>query len=183
MKKVVLLGDSIRLAGYGKIVAQALKDEYEVWQPEDNCRFAAYTLRMLFAHRRELEGADIIHWNNGLWDITLCMGDGPFTPLDTYVETMKRIATHLLKTTDKVIFATTTAVSPENPYDKNDIICRYNEAVVPELRKLGVQINDLYSVVAPDIGRYICQDKLHLSPAGGQACAEKVLEAIRGIDR
>ena len=48
MKKVVLLGDSIRLWGYGTKVPEMLGEDYEVWQPEDNCRFVKYTLRGLF---------------------------------------------------------------------------------------------------------------------------------------
>ena len=47
MKKLVLLGDSIRLIGYGTRLAEIMSDEYEVWQPEDNCRWADYTYRML----------------------------------------------------------------------------------------------------------------------------------------
>ena len=47
MKKVVLLGDSIRLIGYGKKVEEMLRPEYEVWQPEDNCRFAKYGLNTI----------------------------------------------------------------------------------------------------------------------------------------
>ena len=43
MKRVVLLGDSIRLIGYGTKVPELLGDGYEVWQPEDNGRFAQYT--------------------------------------------------------------------------------------------------------------------------------------------
>ena len=38
--KVTLLGDSIRLIGYGKEVEKLLGDEFEVFQPEDNCRFS-----------------------------------------------------------------------------------------------------------------------------------------------
>ena len=38
MKKVVLLGDSIRQIGYGKKVAALLEPDYTVWQPDDNCR-------------------------------------------------------------------------------------------------------------------------------------------------
>lgn len=63
MEKVVLLGDSIRLIGYGKKVEETLKDRCVVWQPEDNCRFAKYTLRMLFDLRQEIENADVIHLN------------------------------------------------------------------------------------------------------------------------
>ena len=43
MKKVLLLGDSIRM-GYQSEVKKLLENEYEVMYPEDNGRFAAYTL-------------------------------------------------------------------------------------------------------------------------------------------
>lgn len=181
MKKVVLLGDSIRLIGYGPIVEETLKGEYEVWQPEDNCRFAAYTYRMIREEEHIME-ADIIHWNNGLWDETTCMGDGPFTPLNVYVEYLERIAKYLLKYTDKVIFATTTPAAAVNAYNDIDRIREYNAAAIAALTKLGVQINDLFSVVAADREAYICEDTLHLSEAGAKACAEKVLAAIRSAD-
>jgi len=43
MKKVMLIGDSIRL-GYQAKVAELLKDTALVGGPADNCRFSAYTL-------------------------------------------------------------------------------------------------------------------------------------------
>lgn len=46
--KVTLIGDSIRMIGYGKLVPELLGDEYEVYQPNENGRFAKYTLRGLF---------------------------------------------------------------------------------------------------------------------------------------
>ena len=49
MKKVTLLGDSIRQIGYGKTVAEELgKEGIEVFQPEENCRFSKYTLSYAF---------------------------------------------------------------------------------------------------------------------------------------
>ena len=182
MKKVVLLGDSIRLRGYGPAVAQALEGEYTVWQPEDNCRYSSYTLRMLFDRRIELADADIIHWNNGHWDICELLGDGPFTPLEVYVDTLKRIAGHLLSITDKVIFATTTPVLAST-YEDNASIARYNAAAVAALREMGVQINDLYALVEPQAEACICQDQLHLSEAGARICAQQVVAAIRQADR
>ena len=81
MKKVTLLGDSIRQIGYGKSVEEALKKEgIEVFQPEENCRFARYTFRMLFDYKDQIAGSDVIHWNNGLWDVSDLFGDGQFTP-------------------------------------------------------------------------------------------------------
>ena len=94
MKKVVLLGDSIRWMGYGKKVPEMLGDDYEVFQPNDNCRFVKYTLRGLFEWKEDLKGADIIHWNNGLWDTsTDLFSDGkPFTEENEYVDNMLRVA-------------------------------------------------------------------------------------------
>ena len=97
MKKVVLLGDSIRLWGYGARTVELLGEDYAVWQPEDNCRFTSYTLRMLFEYKSQMEGSDVIHFNCGLWDVCDLFGDGAFTPLDTYVAQLVRIAS-ILKT-------------------------------------------------------------------------------------
>ena len=38
--KVTLLGDSIRLIGYGTRVPELLGDDFEVYQPEENCRYS-----------------------------------------------------------------------------------------------------------------------------------------------
>ena len=85
MIKVTLLGDSIRQIGYGTVVPEMLGDGYDVFQPEDNCRFVKYTLRMIFELREQIKGSDVIHWNNGLWDACDIFGDGPFTSLEEYV--------------------------------------------------------------------------------------------------
>ena len=91
MKKVVLLGDSIRCIGYGPRIAELLGEDYTVWQSEDNCRFVKYTLRCLFEWREDIKDADIIHWNNGLWDTSTGLfddGGKPFTGEEEYVENM-----------------------------------------------------------------------------------------------
>ena len=179
-KKVVLLGDSIRLIGYGKPVSDALSDEYEVWQPEENCRYAKHTLRMLWDHGKHIRDCDVIHWNNGLWDICDIFGDGTFTSLEEYVDTMCRIARLLTQRSRVVIFATTTPVREGHPYNDTAEIARYNEALVPRLREIGVVINDLFATVAEDTERYILEsDKIHLSSEGIAVCARQVEEIIR----
>jgi len=180
MKKVNLLGDSIRLIGYGATVAQRLSGEFAVWQPEDNCRFAQYTLRMLWDYQEQLADSDIIHWNNGLWDVCRLFSDEIFTSKEQYVDTMVRIAKLLLQRAKVVIFATTTPVRPEHPHNKNEDIAAFNKALVPELKKLGVVINDLYTVVAADIPRYIREDDcIHLTDEGIEVCAGQVERVIR----
>lgn len=180
MIKVALLGDSIRQIGYGPKVPSLLGDEYSVWQPNDNCRFALYTLRGMFDWRAQLEGCDVIHWNNGLWDVCELFGDGPFTEPTYYVETMLRIAGLLQKYARRVIFATTTPVLPANAHNKNVVIADYNRIIVPKLEALGIAIDDLYSIVYPKLDEYIrSDDNIHLTEAGIDACAAAVADSIR----
>ena len=181
MKKVTLLGDSIRMIGYGAKVEGGLKKEgVEVFQPDDNCRFAKYTLRMLFDYKDQIAGSDVIHWNNGLWDVSDLFGDGQFTPTDEYVKTMLRIADHLLKITPNVIFATTTPVRDAYPWQTPADIARLNAAIVPELKKKGIAINDLYSLVYPVKEEIIRDDDLiHLNDKGIELCSAQVLKAIK----
>ncbi len=181
MKKVTLLGDSIRQIGYGKKVPELLGEDYEVFQPEENCRFVKHTLRMLFDYREQIKGSDVIHWNNGHWDIvTGLFEDGlPFTSEEEYVENMLRVAKELKKLGKRVIFATITPVHDEYVYNKNSVIRRYNEIIVPKLQEIGVEINDLYSLVNQDVYKYICEDQIHLSPEGIDLCARQVVKAIK----
>lgn len=182
MKKVTLLGDSIRQIGYGTKVPELLGEEYEVFQPEENCRFVKYTLRMLFDYKAQIEGSDVIHWNNGLWDIPTAMFDDnePFTDIDEYVNNMLRVAKLLKSLGKRIIFATTTPVRLEHPYNKNSVIKEYNEAIVPKLKEIGIEINDLHAIVNTDIYKYICDDNIHLSEEGINLCSNQIVKLIKG---
>ena len=182
MKKVALLGDSIRMIGYGTLLPELLKDEYAVWQTEENNQHCKTTQRVLIDYQSDLADADIIHWNNGLWDTYDFFGE-PFTEVDVYVNTMVRIARQLKKFTDKVIFATTTPVRTEHPCEDNDTIRAYNAAVVPALQAEGIVINDLNAVVSADVYGLIGEDNIHLNEQGIRVCAEQVAKAIRKIDQ
>ena len=179
MKKVVLLGDSIRLIGYGPLMQDYLGDEYTVWQPEDNCRWAQYTLRMLFDYASAFKNCDVIHWNNGMWDVSDIFPDDHFTPIDQYVDNIVRLAKLLKQRAKTVIFATTTPVHPDYPHNKNSVIEEYNAAVVPKLQELGILINDLYPTIAANHDEYICEDKIHLSPVGAKLAAKQVASFIK----
>lgn len=180
MTKVTLLGDSIRMIGYGLKVPELLGAEFEVFQPKENCRFAKYTLRGLFDWEKEMAGSRIVHWNNGLWDFCDLFGDGPFTSEAEYVENMLRIAELLTQRYDKVIFATTTPVTDQNRHNRNENIARYNALIVPLLQEKGILINDLYHTLAQDIDRYIRKDdNIHLTEEGIDVCAKQVADAIK----
>lgn len=178
MIKVTLLGDSIRWY-YGQVVPGMLGEDYEICMPEENGRFAKYTLRGLFDWKEQMQGTRIVHWNNGLWDMADLFGDGAFTPEEEYESTVLRIADILLQRYDKVIFAATTPVSPDNTFHKNSIIEHYNARILPKLREKGVIINDLYTPIAADINRYISEDLIHPNPEGVQLLGGLVADAIR----
>jgi len=181
MKKLILLGDSIRMIGYGVKVPEILKDEFETWQPADNGRFSKYTLRYVsYEWVPNIKDADIIHWNNGIWDVN-DLGDGVFTSKEEYVENMTRIANQLLKLGKKVIFATTTPVNEPCWGHDNERIKEYNALIVPILKEKGIIINDLFSVVYPHRQEYLRDDHLHLNDAGADACAEQTVRIIREV--
>lgn len=180
MKKVVLLGDSIRLQGYGYRVPELLGPEYTVWQPDDNCRFVKYTMRMLYDYREQMKDADVIHWNCGCWDVCDILGDGKaFTSLDEYVDNVLRVTSLLQRITPAVIFATTVPARPECPGHSVERTKLYNDTVAAALQKQGVLINDMFTPLATDRYRYICEDTLHLSEEGVAVCAELTAAIIR----
>ena len=182
MKKVALIGDSIRLIGYGTKVPELLGDDFQVVGPTDNCRFSKYTLRgVALEWKSIIENCDVIHWNNGLWDFN-DLGDGVFTTEDEYVETMIRIAKILKANAKTVIFATTTPVRPNNPHHDNERTQRYNNLIVPILKDMGIVINDLYSTVSKNIDGYILkEDCIHLTEKGIDVCARQVADIIKSV--
>ena len=180
--KLTLLGDSIRLIGYGKKVPELLGD-FEIFQPAENCRFAKYTLRGLYDWREGMKNSDVIHFNVGLWDTCELFGDGePFTDLCEYISNLTRIAKNLLKITPNVIFATTTPVLPDKADNNNERIKEYNAAAIRALTPLGIKINDLFSAVNSDLERYIrADDKIHLTDDGIDLCADLVVKSVKEI--
>ena len=117
MKKVFLLGDSIR-QGYCGYVKKALSDVAEVYYPNDNCAFTGNIIRYLLDWKNELKigkDIDLVHWNAGLWD-ALRMPDGkPHTPLNYYAENVERICNmiELMFPKAKMAFATSTPVQEQ----------------------------------------------------------------------
>ena len=175
--KVTLIGDSIRMQ-YEEGVRELLGNDFEVFSPQENCRFAKYNLRGMWDWKENMSGSRIVHWNCGLWDICDIFGDGMFTSVEEYCATVLRIADILKSRHDVVIFATTTPVRENNPYNDNDVIIRYNEAIVPLLRERGIIINDLHSLIYPDRGNLVCDDLIHLDKRGVDICARAVADAI-----
>lgn len=154
MKKIVLIGDSIRM-GYDKYVKEALAGTAEVYYPEENCRYAENVLR--FAHDWKNRGewptdADLVHWNAGLWDALELFGDAPLTSYEYYGEAVARIHKRLrmLFPNAKIVFATSTAVIEERCSADfrrhNANIEKFNQTAITALADTDSLINDMYAL-------------------------------------
>jgi len=190
MKKIVLLGDSIRM-GYDKYTKTALDGIAEVYYPEENCRFTAHFLR--FVQEWKSKGGwdddiDLVHWNVGLWDCLELFGDEPLTSMEEYERNIKRLDKRLrmLFPRAKMIFATSTAVIEElygkDFCRKNSVIEKYNEAAVRALSDTDTVINDLWRVTR-ELDKSYHSDSTHYytdksTALIGGAVLHKICEAL-----
>lgn len=191
MKKVLLLGDSIRM-GYDDYVKERLQGEFEVYyEPDDNGRFAAYTLWQFNQLVCKYGKFDLVHWNNGYWDMNI---EPPMTeaihPIDEYLHFLKRIIKEIRKNGAKIIFATTTPIltagaakditgTGANLRYHNDWVIQYNNAAKKLMQSENIPINDLYTLTLKDPNYYKSEDRLHLTEEGYQVCADAVANSIR----
>ena len=181
MKKIVLIGDSIRM-GYDKYVRESLEETAEVYYPDENCKFAQYILRMILRWKKDWpKDIDLVHWNAGLWDVIDLYGDGPLTPFEIYPLMIKRVNNALRKfyPNAKFIFATSTAVIEEGNRSRNNtIIEAYNQAAIEALKDTDTVINDLYALTK-DAPADWHSDLVHYkTPAAIQSIGNQVVEAI-----
>jgi len=178
MKKILLLGDSIRI-GYQQYVRDFLNGKAEVYFPEENGRFAKHTLWGVNLWIKEFGTPDIVHWNNGLWDLH---HEAPMiealSTKDEYIETLGRIINELKRTSAKIIFATTTPV-PSNAIGRSNAeIDSYNKVAIELMNKNSIEINDLNALIKSGLSENICDDNLHLTFKAYQECGKQVAQVL-----
>lgn len=201
MKNVFLIGDSIRYGatsnpdyqtenspGYGIYVEQMLAGLASVTAPQDNCRFTQYTLRYLYDWSKDVdcEKIDVVHWNNGLWDVLRINGDEPLTPIDVYEIMLVRVCDMIKRIfpNAKIIFALSTAVVEE--WARPDFmrynldIEKYNEVAKKALIQKGVIINDLYKI-SKYFDSSLHADWVHFNDEGSKILAKAVCEKILSV--
>lgn len=193
MKKVLLIGDSIRM-GYDKYVKMALEGVCDVVYPPENCRFTGFITRHLATWRADLklgENVDLVHWNVGLWDVLILEDGEHLVPLEIFEYYFERICKQMRMffPRAKVIFATATPVQEhlfKGPIRKNADTRLYNERAVEIAKRYGAQINDLYSLVDGCPASYY-SDMTHLyTKEGTRLLTERVADVIAealGVER
>ena len=178
MKKVLLLGDSIRM-GYQGEVKKLLENEYEVMYPEDNGRFAAYTLWQVNQAFKWNPDIALVHFNNGYWDMNI---ESPMTeaihPVKEYQSFLRRIVATTVPIMETGSADDNTGTAARINYS-NEWVKEYNAAALEVMNEMGVVVNDLYALCMEDERRYKCADLLHLSDEGNRRCAAQVADYIR----
>ena len=164
MKRVLLLGDSIRM-GYQPMVTELLQGKAEVTGPEDNCRFTLYTLWHVSQWVNAAGEVDLIHWNNGIWDLYTHLQDGSSisTP-EEYGRNLRRILKEIqaLRPKARILFATTTPVAEGNGQISNESIDCINAIAHEIMRDERIEVDDLNPALRGQAG-LLCDDKLHLT--------------------
>ena len=187
MKKIILIGDSIRM-GYDKYVKDALCGIAEVYYPDDSARFSEYTLRYLSDWKHDNgwgDDIDLVHWNTGLWDVLEMYGEAPISNPQQYGETIGKIERQikLLFPKAKQIFATSTSVIEEkygsDRKRHNSVIEQYNKIAVDVLSGTECKINDLYSLTKNAPLEIRAGDPTHFyTPEGTKLIGNRVVSYI-----
>ena len=190
MKKIILLGDSIRM-GYDKYTKMALEGVAEVFSPEENCRFTQYVLRFIHKWVGDSgfgQDTDLVHFNVGLWDVIQIMHDEPITPIEIYEQYLHRICKRIRECCPKakVVFATSTPIHQANYesvkdefWRSNETIRAYNAVAVKVVTQYDFAVNDLYSLMegAPD---HFFSDRTHYyTKDATEIMTNRVLDVIK----
>ena len=189
LPRVVLIGDSIRM-GYQTVVKNALEGEAQIWAPEDNCRYAAYTLE----HLDEWIGSrrpNVVHLNVGLHDMYLMEETGaPRTSLEDYSKNLRKILERITEETSAIlILALTTPVHEQwqevsegygRVVRRDADVVGYNRVARQLAEEFSLPINDLYRVVS-EVGKekLMTKDGIHFNPRGSDRLGNAVAAHIR----
>lgn len=192
MKHVFLIGDSIRM-GYCADVRALLADTATVEFPGENCQFSTNTLCFLNTWAEQLKESqaqevDLVHWNNGLWDVCHLAGDpNPLVSQEVYRENLHRIIAriHTVFPNAKIVFALTTGLDESRSKYQNGVAMRnnaeidaYNAIAREVMAEEHILVNPLNEYAAT-LSRDLLVDWVHYTPEGYRLLAENVAAFIR----
>ena len=188
MKRVILIGDSIRM-GYQAFVGKELEGTAHAWGPKENGGTSANVLAHLDEWVLSRE-AELVHLNCGLHDLKReFRAKEAAVPLAQYCANVEEIFSRLREGTQaRLVWATTTPVN-ERRHHENKAFDRfeadveaYNAAALDVAAGYGVRVNDLFRVVT-DAGRdgLLLPDGVHFTHHGYALLGGAVAQAVRAL--
>ncbi len=184
MKKIALIGDSIRM-GYEPLIVKALDGKAEVFGPEQNGGPSSRIRENLEPWILE-RGFDVIYLNCGLHDIRREFGNPCAISLEDYALNLEFIFSQIKeKSSATLIWATITPVNEtlhhENKgFDRFEAdVLQYNSTATTIAKKFQLEISDLYTtVMQAGRDRLLRNDGVHFLPIGNEVLSKTVLEAL-----
>jgi lysophospholipase L1-like esterase len=178
LPRVLLIGDSISI-GYTLEVRRLLAGKANVHRIPANGGPTTTGLARL----QEWLGTgkwDVIHFNWGLHDLKIMQGETRQVPLDAYERNLRELVGRLKATGARLIWAATTPVPEGKVSPRRDPadVPRYNAAALKVMAEHGVTVNDLYTLILPDLGRLQRPVNVHFTAAGSEALARRVAAVI-----
>jgi len=178
LPRVLLIGDSISM-GYTLPVRESLRGKANVHRPAENCGPTTRGIEKLDAWLGDGRW-DVIHFNFGLHDLKYVDGR-PQVSLEDYEKNLRTIVKRLKQTDAKLVWCTTTPVPKKSsPPRHNEDVLAYNAAAKKVMEENGIAVDDLYTLVEPQIGKLQRRDNVHFTRKGYEALATKVSETILG---
>jgi len=144
LPRVLLIGDSIS-GGYTLPVRHALAGRVNVHRTPENCGSTKRGLEKLDVWLGD-GNWDVIHFNFGIHDRNSRPAE--------YEQRLDAIVSRLKKTGAKLIWATSTPISPDTPSVKAGSSARSNQIAEKVMERHGILINDLYSYIKPTLAEH-----------------------------
>jgi lysophospholipase L1-like esterase len=188
MKRIILIGDSIRM-GYQDTVRELLP-EVEILSPEQNGGDSRRVLANLGAWVIDLK-PDIVHLNCGLHDLKreFATPEQTQVPLEEYRQNLEAIFRRITEETGAtLIWAATTPVNQDRHhavkgFDRLEAdVDAFNAAALEIAQSYPLPVNDLYTAVMHG-GRdeLLRRDGVHYVEAGYRLLGTKVAECLRTL--
>ena len=195
MKKVICIGDSIRM-GYEPTVVGELAD----WQVVELGDRQCGSTRVILENMDEWlsDDLDVVHINAGLHDMAQDPSPDPDgapagesrVPLEEYRANLDRILKRIASTTQaQIVFGLTTPVDLRRQHESgkgihrtNENVAAYNAVACEVAVQHGAAIDDLNKMVVDHgAAQMLNEDGVHFTDAGSQVLGRAVAGAIREV--
>jgi len=177
LPRVLLIGDSISI-GYTVPVRNVLAGKANVHRIPTNGGPTSNGVAHLDAW---LGGGrwDVIHFNWGLHDLKRIDGKQQIS-LDQYAQNLQQLVARLKKTNAKLIWCSTTPVSPgtNGPVRSNEDVIAYNAVAKKVMLRNRIPIDDLYAFALPRLKKIQLPANVHFTTEGSRVLAGYVAAAI-----
>ena len=179
LPRVLLIGDSVSM-GYTLPTRELLKGKANVHRPPTNCSSTGNGLANLKSWLGDKKW-DVIHFNFGLHDAKLPPEGIRHAPPNVYEKNLRELVTRMKATGAKLIFATTTPVPNGgiiSPIRRFGSVDQYNDIAKKVMSEMGVAIDDLNAVIAPQVAQLQNANDVHFSAEGSAVLAKQVAASV-----